>query len=60
MKSLNFNSIQSVIITKLETHSRQDKANIKYQINTHSDGNLVPFNVFKYHFLGHQNGHGKY
>ena len=47
IKYLNFNSMKSEIITKLKTRSRQKGTKIEYKINTESDGNLKPLNIFK-------------
>ena len=45
-----FNSIWSIIVTRLETGSNQ-KHILEYKVGTGSDGNLVPENVFKNSFL---------
>ena len=53
IKSLNFNSIR-VIFTKVETSGSQNKAQIAYEIDTGSDGNLMSFLIFKTCFLVQQ------
>ena len=45
--SFNFNSISSVIVTKLDTSSSQNSSEIAYKIGTCSDGNLMLPNVFE-------------
>ena len=47
IRYLNFESVRSVIFTKLESSTSQQRNQITYKINTESDGNLIPFRVFK-------------
>ena len=47
IKLHNFIRIKSIIVTKLETSSSQNKSQIAYKIYTGSDGNLRPLNAFK-------------
>ena len=45
--SFNFNSIHSVIIAKLKTRRSQNSAIIQHKVDTSSDGNIMPYHIFK-------------
>ena len=47
MKSLTFPSLKAVMFTKLESSTSQKRAKIAYNIDTGSDMNLMPFQMFK-------------
>ena len=51
MKYLIFNSVKSVIYSKLEFSTSQNRAKTVYKTETGSDGNLNPFGVFRILFL---------
>ena len=51
IKSLSFNSIGSNIITNTETSNRWKRGQNKYKVDTLSDGNLMPLNIFKILFF---------
>ena len=42
-----YNSILSVIITRLETSSNHKRGKITYRIDTGNDGTVMPLNIFK-------------
>ena len=43
IRYLNFDSIRSVIFTRLELSTSPKRTQIRYKINTGSDVNLMPF-----------------
>ena len=51
MKSLTFNSIKLLIVTKLESSSGYKRTKIAYKIETGSDKDLMPFRIFRIYFL---------
>ena len=50
IRSLSFDSIRSVFVSKLETRSRQKRSKSEYKIGRGGNGNLMPFNIFKIYF----------
>ena len=47
MKFLTFNSIKSVIFATLESSTSQKRTKVVYRMDAGSDGNLMPFRVFR-------------
>ena len=47
IKAFKFNSISSLIITKLDTSSSGNSSNMAYKIDTGRKGILMPHNIFK-------------
>ena len=50
IRYLNPDSIRSIIFTKLESNTSQIRTQITSKIDTRSDGNLMPFRLFKITF----------
>ena len=50
-KVFNFHSVRSVTTSKLKTRSSHRTETCKYQIDTGSDGNLMPIKKYKMLFL---------
>ena len=46
VSSFKFNIVWSVFATKLETSNSQKSAILNYKVDTGSDGNLIPVNMF--------------
>ena len=51
VKNLSLNSIGSNIIAMLGTSNRQKWANLDYKVDTGSEVNLIPLNIFEVLFL---------
>ena len=47
VKYLNYDSIKSIIFTKLESSTSQERVHITYKMDSRSDCNLMPFKIFK-------------
>ena len=47
INSVYMNKIQMVLTTKLDTHAGDNKITIPYKIDTGSDGNIMPWYIFK-------------
>ena len=47
IKYHNFDNVKSVIFTKLESSTSQKRVHIKCKIDIRSNGNLVPFKIFR-------------
>ena len=44
---ISFNSNHSMILAKLKTSSKQATMTVPFKVDTGSDGNIMPFNIFK-------------
>ena len=51
IRNLNFESIKSVIITKMELSTSQKRTHITHKIYNGSNDNPMPFRMFKVLFL---------
>ena len=49
-RDLNFDNVKSVIFTKLESSTSQKQAHVMFKRDMGSNGNLMPFKVFKIPF----------
>ena len=52
INSVYMNKNQSMLTAKLDTHASNNKITIPYKIDTGSDGNIMPWYIFKKLFLG--------
>ena len=46
INSVNFNSNHSAIIANLKTSSNKTAIMVPYKVDTGSDGNIIPLNIF--------------
>ena len=58
INSFNFPDICSIIVAKLNASCRQNSTIVTYKIDTGIDGNIMPYHLFKSHFLGQQKSSG--
>ena len=54
INSINFNSNHSVITANLKTSSNKVIITVLHKVDTCTDGNILPFHIYKSYFLGQQ------